>query len=61
VKIYYIDVRKHKTTVTNRWFIVNQMSGYSGFLVIHHLVYRVSVRVMVFNDTFNNISAISWQ
>jgi len=29
VKIYYIDVRKHKTTVTNRWFIVNQMSGYS--------------------------------
>jgi hypothetical protein len=39
----------------------NNGTGSSLEHVIHHLVYRVSVRVMVFNDTFNNISAISWQ
>jgi hypothetical protein len=29
-------------------------------LIISFLHFRVSVRVMVFNTTFNNISATSW-
>jgi len=42
--------------------IVNKMTALHNYNIIRqHILVRVRVRVMIFNATFNNISAISWQ